>query len=350
MIEQFQEVNPQIEAVLAAHEARSNSPIDPLKALAEAAKMPDSRDILEIGPVVRESYEQRLKVLEETGLDIRPVLAASYLVNLLTEDNLPHYTKTIDQVARHSEPLSAFLNRWTAEEDSHGVMLRDYGLMTGLIAAKKGAIVDYQQYQDGRVSQLIAGTEITIQSLAQGFAYTALQEDATNAAHRVEAGFFDPIGRRITNRIAGDESNHHRAYSSMAATMLDAFPDETVVAIRDQFHNFSMPGQIGIPGFKELATTIAVAGLFDEATIVRLQNKQLGPKYWNIENRQFSTDEAKIAQEELLIGDPKSEKRIRILEKIRDKSLANASRNPDSRKPFILGRTISTDELMQLAA
>src|SRR5438094_10110682 len=44
---------------------------------------------------------------------------SSLFVNILTEDNLPHYFRTIDGLFGESDPWSAWARRWPAEEGRH---------------------------------------------------------------------------------------------------------------------------------------------------------------------------------------------------------------------------------------
>ena len=342
---QLQAINPSIAEIMQRHESHSRSPLNPLEVLASAAGTTQDYGAL-IGPL-RSGLSGHFEELDSLQLDYKPVLAASYLVNLLTEDNLPEYKVRIDKIAEKSPELSAWLGRWTAEEYSHGTLLRDYGLLSGLIGGSD-AVIDHDSYQSSRNSQLAKGTNVAIDSLAKGFAYTALQEDATFQAHISEALLLDKIGGVSLRRIAGDEANHHQAYSSMASAMLNHFPDETVIAIRDVFFDFSMPGEKGIPNFSALARTIAVSGLFDVATIKNLKAKLVGPKIWDIENRQFDSNEAKRAQQELLDGDPRDDRKISILNSVRQKLVEKSQANGGLR-PFILGVTVTKEELRAVA-
>src|SRR3982751_2720197 len=57
-----------------------------------------------------------------------PVRSALF-VNLLTEDNLPHYFETINRVFGH-EAWRVWARRWTAEEMRHATVIRDYVTVT----------------------------------------------------------------------------------------------------------------------------------------------------------------------------------------------------------------------------
>lgn len=54
------------------------------------------------------------------------VAQVSMLQNLLTEDNLPSYHREIAMNFSMDGPWGFWVNRWTAEENRHGIALRDY--------------------------------------------------------------------------------------------------------------------------------------------------------------------------------------------------------------------------------
>src|SRR3546814_2105468 len=51
---------------------------------------------------------------------------SSLFVNLLTEDNLPYYFRTIEAMFGRDSAWGAWSRRWTAEEGSHSLVIRDY--------------------------------------------------------------------------------------------------------------------------------------------------------------------------------------------------------------------------------
>ena len=48
------------------------------------------------------------------------------ITNLLTEDNLPSYHREIAGHFGLDDAWGAWVNRWTVEENRHGIALRDY--------------------------------------------------------------------------------------------------------------------------------------------------------------------------------------------------------------------------------
>ena len=61
------------------------------------------------------------------------VAQVAMLQNLLTEDNLPSYHREIAMNFGMDGPWGQWVNRWTAEENRHGIALRDYLVVTRAI-------------------------------------------------------------------------------------------------------------------------------------------------------------------------------------------------------------------------
>jgi len=337
----IREIEPSIEAAHAEHMQRiKTTPINPVRKLAELTE--EAQDPLLYGPILRNSYTARMEWFEEQGVDARGLLASAFLVNLLTEDNLPHYSIVNYRAAQTSEPLLAWLHQWITEEDAHGEMMRDYGLLTGMI----GNEIPHESYYQGRVSQLTNGIDIVIQSPAQGFAYLTLQEKVTGISHKRTGLVLDELGRRMLQSVSGDEERHHRFYSAQTNALLDSDPDTTVIGIRDQFTEFHMPGVLGIPGFDAMARTIALAGIFDREIEADAKHKLI-TREWKIDKHSFSSDEAKQAQEELLTAyDPNGEeqkKRASQMARLRERFI-NRGTTEDGLRPFVLGYTVILDQ------
>ncbi len=364
MLEQFtefdllKELEPTISASYEAHmhptPTRSPQPIPPVDTLARMAQRSVDRDLqtagetdpLIYGPSLRLSLERHLSNLEqEKGLNPRPVLAVAFLVNLLTEDNLPYYSIENDKIASLLEIFSAWLREWIAEEDGHGVIMRDYALLTALIGDSPG-LISNAEYQQGRISQLRSGMGIRLKTLAQAGAYLTTQELATYYAHLNLGYLLDKPGKSMMRRISGQEYNHYEFYSSLVKGLLELDPDNTMLAIRDQFRDFQMPGAVGIPNFKDLSKEIAIAGIFDPATIALIKSRLT--KEWALEDRKFSSDEAKQAQTDVI--DPNSrQNRIalrlaRMIASERDKAVEEARKSAKI-LPFILGHTAEVTEV-----
>ena len=60
-------------------------------------------------------------------------VASALFVNVLTEDNLPYYFASIDNLFGRDGAWGYWTRRWTAEEGRHSIVLRDYLIMSGHI-------------------------------------------------------------------------------------------------------------------------------------------------------------------------------------------------------------------------
>ena len=61
---------------------------------------------------------------EESQLD--DVAKAAMITNLLTEDNLPTYHREIAANFSMDDAWGHWVGRWTSEENRHGIVIRDY--------------------------------------------------------------------------------------------------------------------------------------------------------------------------------------------------------------------------------
>jgi len=197
---------------------------------------------------------------EAFDADASPIPAgvrSALLVNLLTEDNLPHYYATI---VSHFGPESVWgewNRRWTAEEGRHSIVIRDYLTVTRSI--------DLRALERARMKQVSTGVVPQPPSLADGIVYVALQELATRIAHRNTGKLLDdPAGEAVMSRVAADENLHHIFYRDLVAEALEIDPSGMVAAIDRQVRDFAMP-RVGIPDFSKHARAIAECGVYDFA-------------------------------------------------------------------------------------
>ena len=217
---------------------------------------------------------------------------SSLFVNLLTEDNLPHYFRTIDSVFVGDEAWHTWTCRWTAEEGRHAIVIRDYLTVT--------RSVDPVALERGRMLQLQKAEVPRPDTAADGLVYVTLQELATRIAHGNTGRMLaDEAGRKVMARVAGDEFLHHVFYRDLSSALLELDPSEAMLAIDRNVRGFSMPGT-GIPGFAGHARAIAAAGIYDFAAHHDLILEPVVLKHWNIEALEGLSAEAEQARERCL--------------------------------------------------
>ncbi|MGQ0804357.1 MAG: acyl-ACP desaturase [Actinomycetota bacterium] len=232
---------------------------------------------------------------EQCHTDEAPVSGAArsaLFVNLLTEDNLPHYFRTISDWFGRDDAWGTWTRRWTAEEGRHAIVIRDYLTVTRAI--------DPVALERARMTQVSDGVVPEPPSLADGLVYASLQELATRIAHHNTGRLLsDSVGRRIMTRVAADENLHHLFYRDLTTAALAIDPATVVPAIDRQVRHFAMPGT-GIPDFARHARAIANAGVYDFAAHHEQILVPVLLRHWRVDRLQGLKATAEQARERLL--------------------------------------------------
>ncbi|WP_407939337.1 acyl-ACP desaturase [Nocardia terrae] len=187
------------------------------------------------------------------------VARAAMITNLLTEDNLPSYHRLISDAFSRDGAWRNWVDRWTAEENRHGIVLRDYLVVT------RG--VDPVALEQARMACMSLGVDDPTgtgdHAVLHGVAYVTFQELATRVSHRnTGKACGDPIADRMLTRIAADENLHMVFYRNICGATLDLVPDDALEAITAVIENFRMPGA-GMPDFRRNSVLIAKHGIYD---------------------------------------------------------------------------------------
>jgi acyl-[acyl-carrier-protein] desaturase len=222
---------------------------------------------------------------------VTPESRDALLVNLLTEDNLPGYHRVIGNIFGMDDAWGFWVNRWTAEENRHGIVLRDYLHVTRAI--------DPVELERARMQHMQEGYEPDHgDSLLHGVAYVSFQELATRVSHRNTGRVSgDPVCEQLMARIAADENLHMLFYRNVIGAAFDLAPNQTMRAVTDVVTGFHMPGH-SIDGYLRKAVSIANAGIYD----LRLHHDDvLAPiiRQWKIMERTDLDGEGEKAREEL---------------------------------------------------
>ncbi|OHU19212.1 acyl-ACP desaturase [Mycobacteroides franklinii] len=228
------------------------------------------------------------------------------ITNLLTEDNLPSYHREIAMNFTMDGPWGTWVNRWTAEENRHGIAIRDYLVVT--------RSVDPIELEKLRIAQMTSGfspgqnrQNIPFSdSLFDSVVYVTFQELATRVSHRnTGKACAEPIADELLKRISTDENLHMIFYRNMVSAGLEIAPNQAVQAVHKVLDNFTMPGYT-IPGFRRNAVAIATGGVYDpqshlEEVVLPVLRK------WRIFDRDDITGEGEWYREDLarIVGDLK---------------------------------------------
>ena len=181
---------------------------------------------------------------------------SSIYVNLLTEDNLPYYTNTLARLSSPTHPIADWNHQWTMEENRHAMVMRDW--------VHVSRCIDPVLLEDGRRVQMFRAMVPAPESFADLICYVALQERATQVAHRNTAAHLpkdDKVGRNLLGLVAGDETKHYLFYRDLTLAGFAIDPSLMMVAAAKQVSAFAMPGT-GIPSFTRHAVRIAKEGIY----------------------------------------------------------------------------------------
>lgn len=246
------------------------------------------------------------------------VAKAAMITNLLTEDNLPSYHRELAENFAQDGPWGTWVGRWTAEENRHGIVMRDYLVVT--------RAVDPVQLEQFRMEHMTNGYSTPdVDDIGASFlysvAYVTFQELATRVSHRNTGKVCaDPIADRMLQRIAADENLHMIFYRNLAAASLDLVPDQALEAMTLIIKNFQMPGA-GMPNWRRNGVLMAKHGIYDlrqhlEEVLMPVLRK------WNIFERDDFGPRGEKAREELGEFLGKLEKDVLRFEEQRDRMLA----------------------------
>lgn len=217
---------------------------------------------------------------------------SALFVNLLTEDNLPHYFRGIQAVLGDDNPWGYWSRRWTAEEGRHSMVIRDYLMVTRMI--------DPVDLERARMIQVTEGVVPHVSTLEDFLVYAALQELATRITHLNTAkALSDQAGYEVMKRVAADENLHYLFYRDLVSAAIELQPSTMMMAIERQVRTFRMPGT-GIPGFRAHARVIAAGGIYD----LQIHHDQVLVdtvlRHWNINEVDGLDATAQRARERIL--------------------------------------------------
>ncbi|MEV2219804.1 acyl-ACP desaturase [Nocardia vinacea] len=273
-------------------------------------------------------WDQGRNFAEMGGIDWEPAQSqlselakAAMVTNLLTEDNLPSYHRLIAESFSQDGAWGTWVGRWTAEENRHGTVMRDYLVVT------RG--VDPVALEHARMVCMTAGvqhpTGVDDNGFLPGVAYVTFQELATRVSHRNTGRVCnDAIADRMLQRISADENLHMVFYRNLCGAAIDLAPDQALAAISAVIRNFQMPGA-GMPNWRRNSVLMAKHGIYDlrqhlEEVVTPVLRK------WNVFERNDFGTRGEKAREELGVFLEQLGKDVLKFEEQRDRALAREAR------------------------
>ncbi|KNA92548.1 acyl-ACP desaturase [Gordonia sp. w5E2] len=267
---------------------------------------------------------------EQSQLD--EVAKAAMITNLLTEDNLPSYHRVIADNFSMDSAWGFWVGRWTAEENRHSIVMRDYLTVTRGVDPAQLEADRMVHMTNGYSPESAAGDRVEEMmekggemGLLHSVAYVTFQELATRVSHRnTGKACNDPIADKMLQRIAADENLHMIFYRNICGAGMDIAPDQTLRAVTDIVTNFQMPGA-GMPNFRRHGVLMAKHGIYDlrqhlEEVIQPVLRK------WNVFDRDDFSAEGDQTREELAAFLEQLEKDTIKFEEMRDRALAREAK------------------------
>jgi acyl-[acyl-carrier-protein] desaturase len=228
------------------------------------------------------------------------VAQVAMIQNLLTEDNLPSYHREIAMNFGMDGAWGNWVNRWTAEENRHGIALRDYLLVTRAIDPVELEKLRLEQVTRGFSPGQNGQGDLFAESLFDSVIYVTFQELATRVSHRNTGKACDEtVADHLLARVSADENLHMIFYRDVSEAGLEIAPNQAMKSLHRVLRNFTMPGYT-VPEFRRKAVIIAVGGIYDPR--IHLDDVVMPVlKKWRIFEREDFTGEAASMRDDLAL-------------------------------------------------
>lgn len=246
-----------------------------------------------IGPRPGEDPDAHVVLLRKRAEGIPDSARAALALNMLTEEGLPHFHRLLAVYLGDDSHWRAWNNLWTAEEDRHGVILRDYLRDTRLLNQTRVEQMQFEYLKNGFQPDWDKDPY-------RVFAYTTLQERATQQSHSETGrivGEYEPLLAEVLGNVATEEARHFSFYRTIFEEILKRDPDEALISASHILPSIEMPGHT-MPGFREIADVIRRAGIYGPRDYLRIVQEQI--RYWRIDAINGLNELGRRAQEKIL--------------------------------------------------
>jgi acyl-[acyl-carrier-protein] desaturase len=226
------------------------------------------------------------------------VAQVAMVQNLVTEDNLPSYHREIAMNFGMDGAWGQWVNRWTAEENRHGIALRDYLVVTRAVDPVELEMLRIEVVNRGFSPGQNQQGDLFAESLFDSVIYVTFQELATRVSHRNTGKACDEtIADKLLAKISADENLHMIFYRDVSEAGLEIAPNQAMKSLHRVLRNFQMPG-FQVPEFRRKAVMIAVGGVYDPRIHL---NEVVMPvlKKWRIFERDDFTGESARLRDDL---------------------------------------------------
>jgi len=267
-----------------------------------------SSDFLPADEKMNDDQETNIKNLRDRVRGVKDEVRVAVTLNLLTEEGLPHFHRLIAKYLGDRSFWSKWNNLWTAEEDRHGALIRDYVRDGRLFSFREVELMQFHYIESGFNPDWDKDPY-------KVFVYTTLQERATQVSHKNTgklAGEDEPLLNGILSSIAADEAKHYTFYRNVFKEVLRLDPNNAMLSAADIMPAIDMPG-ISMPNFRDMADVVRRIGIYGPNDYKRIVEEAI--KFWEIEMITGLNDIAQKAQEKILSIPKRLEKVAEYVEK-----------------------------------
>jgi acyl-[acyl-carrier-protein] desaturase len=251
---------------------------------------------------------ERARRLAERARGIPDACRVAIALNLVTEEGLPHFHRILAVHFGDDTFWRSWNNLWTAEENRHGAVLRDYCRDSDLLhtpalermefAYLKSGFQPRWEYDPYRV-----------------FVYTSLQEKATQVSHAntgKRCADYEPALAVILARVAAEEARHYTFYRQIFAAILERDPDRALESAAQVMPRLEMPGA-SMPYFEEIADVERRLGIYGPRDYLRIVEDQI--RFWKIAALTGLGELGRRAQEKILAIPERLRRTAEIIER-----------------------------------
>ncbi|WP_054816258.1 acyl-ACP desaturase [Nocardia arizonensis] len=221
--------------------------------------------------------------------ELSEVARLALTVSVLVADNLPSYHREVGKYLR-TGAWWRWVGRWTAEENRHEIMIRNYLMVT--------RSVDPVELERLRMDHMTKGFRRPPQHLLAVLATCAFEEAAAAIRHRNTAALDENrLVTAISERIAADDELQSEFFADLVAAGFRIAPDQTMRAIADSVADFAVPS-VTLADGRSSDDVLAAAGIYDPA---RQNELVFAPllKRWNVFDRADLGEDGERARAEL---------------------------------------------------
>ncbi len=237
--------------------------------------------------------EKELKELRDRARGIPDSVRVALALNILTEEGLPHFHRIVAEHLGSSTFWSQWNNLWTAEEDRHGNILRDY--------VRDSRLLNFRVLERLQFNYIRAGFNPDWnKDPYKIFVYTTCQEKATQISH-VNTGKIsakqEPLLDSITQKVSQDESRHYAFYMNIFREILERDPNVALESAAAIMPSIEMPG-ISVTNFNDYADVVRRSGIYGPRDYKKIIEQLL--QTWRIEVLTSLNEIGRKAQEKIM--------------------------------------------------